>query len=360
MKMNIRLTGELIPTDGNPRNSEGAFIRGKDGEIIFAYSRYCGISSHDHAECDIAIIRSYDEGESWTAPKIIARAKDFGTKNIMSVSALRLLNGDVCIFSCIKENDYSTGIVRIVSSDGVTFSAERCVIDCERNYYTLNNDRIVRLKSGRLLAPVAYMLREHNERYSKDRWLDCTFKTTLFYSDDDGVTFKKVSWDFEGSAYANFESSLLEPGVIEREDGSLFLWMRTCMGSQFESFSDGNIEKFSYPVAGRLTSPSSPLQIKEFDGEWFAVYNPIPAYNGRPGEDVNWGRTPLVIRRGKGIDTLGPLNVIEDSEERGYCYPAIFKTNDGHLLVSYCRGGKDDGGPLCRTGIAKIGIDDIL
>lgn len=29
-------------TPENPRNSEGAFLRGKEGEILFAYSCYAG------------------------------------------------------------------------------------------------------------------------------------------------------------------------------------------------------------------------------------------------------------------------------------------------------------------------------
>ena len=93
--MNTRLIHQLPPTDNNPRNSEGAFVRGKNGEILFAYSRYTGNSCHDHASCDIALIVSYDEGESWSEPRIIVKAKDFHIQNVMSVSALEQKNGDI-------------------------------------------------------------------------------------------------------------------------------------------------------------------------------------------------------------------------------------------------------------------------
>ena len=33
---------DLKPQEGNPRNSEGAFIRMDDGTLLFAYSRYSG------------------------------------------------------------------------------------------------------------------------------------------------------------------------------------------------------------------------------------------------------------------------------------------------------------------------------
>ena len=60
--MKFKLLHQIPPAENNPRNSEGTFIRGKNGEILFAYSRYTGESFHDHATCDIALIASFDEG----------------------------------------------------------------------------------------------------------------------------------------------------------------------------------------------------------------------------------------------------------------------------------------------------------
>ena len=57
---------ELPPGPNNPRNSEGAFMPLKDGRIMFAYSRYYGKSSSDHATADIAARYSSDKGRTWT------------------------------------------------------------------------------------------------------------------------------------------------------------------------------------------------------------------------------------------------------------------------------------------------------
>ena len=73
--MNVTLIHQLPPAQGNPRNSEGAFLRGKKGELLFAYSKYSGESNHDHASCDIALIRSFDEGLTWSKPEILASAQ---------------------------------------------------------------------------------------------------------------------------------------------------------------------------------------------------------------------------------------------------------------------------------------------
>ena len=109
----FRLVEEFAPSKENPRNSEGDFIRGRDGKIYFAYSRYKAETgkyaqdgSNDHAACDIYITSSSDEGESWSEPTLLASAEnDFGVHNIMSVSALRQQNGECAFYFMIKEND---------------------------------------------------------------------------------------------------------------------------------------------------------------------------------------------------------------------------------------------------------------
>ncbi len=353
--MNITLTHQLPPSEQNPRNSEGAFIRGKQGEILFAYSRYQGVSNHDHADCDIALTVSWDEGKTWSESRIIARAAEFGVGNIMSVSALEQKNGDLAFYYLIKETDCSTTLGRSVSTDGVNFRNERCRADFPAHYYVVNNDRLVRLRDGRILAPAAYV--EPAQALVDER---VPYITTLLVSDDDGASFYKADFDYTTTDKQNYRYGLQEPGVIEREDGSLYLWMRTNYYCQYECESDGDVNRFTTPHASQFTSPPSPMQVKCYDGVTYAVYNPVPRYNGRVSEAGTWDRTPIVIRKSlDGGETYGPLNIIEDDPTRGYCYPSIFQTNDGHLLLAYCRGDAIDGNTLCRLGIARVEIASI-
>ena len=351
--MNIRLIHQLPPEKGNPRNSEGAFIRNKQGDILFAYSYYNSDSIHDNASCDIALIVSSDEGESWSSPRIIARAKDFGTANIMSVSAMEQKDGSIGFYFLIKENDYSTTLGRAISCDGVDFTAERCIANFPKAFYVVNNDRLVRLRDGRIIAPAAHLSIEQNRLYSEQH-MRFTSATTCLVSEDDGKSFFKADFDLITTEKVNAEYGLQEPGIIERADGSLYLWMRTAFGRQYEAESDGDINRFEGLQPSQFTSPISPMQIKEFDGITYAVYNPIPSYNGLVSAPGTRDRILLVIRKSLDGKTFGELNVIEDDPTRGYCYPAIFKTRDGHLLLAYCRGSQADGNTLCRTGIVKI------
>ena len=53
MKISRKVLFELPPTKGNPRNSEGDFIRLPDGKIMFAYTRYVGTTWEDHEDSSI-------------------------------------------------------------------------------------------------------------------------------------------------------------------------------------------------------------------------------------------------------------------------------------------------------------------
>ena len=353
--MNVKLLHQLPPSENNPRNSEGSFIRGKQGEILFAYSRYTGDNWGDDCACDIALISSFDEGRTWSEPRIIATAADFGVRNLMSVSALELTDGRISFFFLIKSevNDISTiSLGRTISENGVDFVAERCEMKCAPYYYVVNNDRFVRLSSGRIVAPTAYIYRDLTKP-------SVPYVSSCLYSDDDGKTFYKANFDLRSADGPNRRAGLQEPGIIERE-GGLYLWMRTDYGHQYESFSKPGLDGFIDAKPSGFSSPCSPMQIKCFDGVTYAVYNPIPNYNGRTTAPGVWGRTPFVIRKSEDEGkTFGVLNVIEDDETRGYSYPALFKTNDGRLLVAYCRGDASDGCQLCRIGISEIEINSI-
>lgn len=354
--MNVKLVCDIAPKAGNPRNSEGSFLRAPNGEILFAYSAYTGGRGHDHDACDIRMIRSADEGEHWTEePETIASASFFGTQNVMSVSACPMLDGALAFYFLIKENDGTSTLGRTVSHDGgKSWTPQRTVWDAPPAYYVVNNDRIVRLHDGRLVAPAA------SYSQSRGKFALChPALTVLLVSGDDGATFSlQRDVCLAHNDKINRGHGLQEPGIIELAPDVTWLWMRTGAGYQYESFSFDGLRSFTPPEASIFTSPDSPMQVVRFDEKTlYAIYNPIPNYNGRKNLKAVWGRTPLVIR--KSVDngkTFGDLCVIEDDEARGYCYPAAFFTRDGKLLCAYCRGGEEDGACLFRLGISKLDI----
>ena len=79
---------DLAPTPENKRNSEGAFIALKNGDILFAYSRYADEGADDGAAADIYAMISQDGGESFSEPYLLIARDRLDAQNIMSVSFL--------------------------------------------------------------------------------------------------------------------------------------------------------------------------------------------------------------------------------------------------------------------------------
>src|SRR5947207_14465159 len=86
----------LAPAMNNPRNSEGDFIALKSGILMFVYTRFTGGVSDD-ARADLAAIYSGDGGKTWSL-RYEPILENEGKKNVMSVSLLRLPEGEIAMF----------------------------------------------------------------------------------------------------------------------------------------------------------------------------------------------------------------------------------------------------------------------
>lgn len=350
----MKLVLDMDPKEGNGRNSEGSFIRLPDNSILFAYSRYTSDSAGDDDSCDIAAIRSFDEGETWTEPEILVEAKEFGVPNIMSVSCIYQKDGRIGIYFIAKQEDGTTKFARALSEDGQTFVAEECPHDGHPANYILNNDRVERFADGRLVLPAAQHL-------AKAGGYDPFAVTVLFASEDDGKTFQMLPHRFALAAVNANCVGMQEPGVIEHKDGSVRVWARTRHDSQYESFSYDKMETFTWPGPSFFSSPNSPMEMarNEETGVLYVVYNPYPR-SKLDSKRETIGRTPLIVRKSfDDGETWSLPFVIEDDRDRGYCYPSMFFTKDNAMLCAYCRGGAQDYNCLARLGIMKISLDEI-
>lgn len=363
---NSRISLILKPTAENPRNSEGDFIRLKDGRILYAFSYYHGESADDHARCDIRCLYSDDEGETFHTgendgeePHLLVSAETYGEKNVMSVSLLRMENGDVGLIFILKHANTTDECLLLRSNDECEtfYETTKMLPGMWDGYYVLNNCRVERLSSGRLIAPVS----KHDTTYRDNNVIDGRGCVWFFASDDDGRTWKKLPGRLDMIGMTHTTTGLQEPGVIELSSGGLYAYMRTNMAFQYEALSpDGGAHWFG-PQPSRFSAPESPMKIARnpYTGVYYAVWNPIPNYNGRTSAPGVWGRTPLAIaesRDGYNFD-LGHMQYIEDDPARGYCYPAVFFADAKTMLLAYCSGGAEDGMCLARLTIRKIRLN---
>lgn len=353
----MHITYDIAPTPGHPRNSEGAFLPLADGRILFIYSAFSGESARDHTPADLAAITSKDGGRTWSAPRTVVRAGEYDAMNVMSVSLLRMRDGAVGLFFLIRRS-WSDMCVALRRSydEGETFGPEtRC--SPRVGYFVMNNDRVVRLSTGRILAPAA----EHVCTPDGAGGIHLSPATaTCFFSDDDGVTWREADAPVALSGTPS-RSGLQEPGLIELHGGTVFGWARTdlCMQYAFHSHDGG--QRFTAPAPSGFTSPLSPLSMKRLpDGRLLAVWNPIPEYQTRRSDWRTAGRTPLVyaLSRDEGRTWSEP-EVLEDDPKAGYCYTAIAAI-DGALLLAYCAGqAEQDGLYLNRTRIRRIPMGEL-
>ncbi len=317
--------------EDNPRNSEGDFVGLHDGRILYVYSHFSG-GGHDHDPSFLAGRYSSDGGKNWTDEEVILPNE--GDLNIMSVSLVRLDNDEIALFY-LRKNSRSDCIpmMRISQDETKTWSDPIPVITDKRGYFILNNNRVIQLDNGRLLAPVCLHKTPETE-------VNFYGRIWNYYSDDNGRTWSS------GEEVPNPKGVMLqEPGVVALKDGSIMMYIRTDRGLQYFSYSEDNGDTWSPVEPGNVPSPRSPATIQRIPstGDLLLVWNnkgwPVEAETGRKVL-----RTPFnsAISKDEGA-TWTHVQAIGDDPNMWYNYPAIhFMENE--VLIGYNGGYFTDQG----------------
>lgn len=330
----------LEPGENNPRNSEGDFIKLKDGKLLFVYTHFTE-SSGDYSKAHLASRVSADGGKTWSPEDKIVLENEGGI-NVMSVSLLRLQDGRIALFY-LRKNSHTDCIpmMRVSSDETLTWSEPvECVSDTA--YYVLNNDRAIQLKSGRILLPVAC------HQVPGGKWSGRA-KITCLYSDDSGK-----NWHIGDEALNPDSVVVQEPGIIELKNGSVFMFCRTDTGVQYGCTSSNGGKSWSDLKPGNIKSPLSPASIgrNPVTGDLILVWNNnyLPQGDGKK-------RTPLniAISRDEG-KTWQKTKELENDPDGWYCYTAIH-FEKGNLVLGYCAGNRKINNGLAVTQITLLDYD---
>jgi len=336
---------ELTQGPNNPRNSEGAFLLCGDGRILFAYSRYSGTCkvipsffTDDEAPCVIACRTSRDKGETWSGDEVLAR-HDRADGNVMSPSFLRLDARNVLLFYLRKDVSADRTSLRKVlclrsHDDGLTWDPPReCPAVENAGCNVLNNDRAVRLKTGRILLPIA------RHTCVKGNF-DAAASLFCLYSDDAGETWRETKAFF---AYDGDKKVVTqEPGLVELLDGRVLMFARTDTGRQWYAYSsDGGIS-WGKPFASDIHSPCSPATIKRLsNGELMMIFNDHEGRNLLAQAQV---RAPLSVAISTDEGRTWARRRLLENKVYGefyarywYCYTGMLELED-RILLSYVSG----------------------
>jgi sialidase-1 len=361
---------QLDPTAHNARNSEGAFLTLLDGRILYAWSKFISQSSHDNEPSLIAARISSDGGRTWADEELILAKPERGAHNLMSVSLLRLHSGRICLAYASKTH-LPTGDVRCIpcvrfsDDEGETWTDEK-EVTVSSDYHVVNNDRLIQLKDGTLVIPVALHRRRLASRGEANGKLQFSHAALIFFfiSRDGGETWLES----DNSFYRCFPGGggLQEPGVIELSDGRLWAWARNSWQEgdagrrQWQSISEDGGRLWSEPEPSYFVSPCSPLSIKRIPstGDLLAVWND---HSGRfPLPPEPYERRPLACAISSDEGATWKLHqLLDDAPGHGYHYTAIHFTDDA-VLLAYCAGGpRPEMGWLQRLRIQRIPLTEL-
>jgi Neuraminidase (sialidase) len=323
---NVFKTVVAPATREHPRSGEGDILPLRDGRLMLVYSRFDAGATADDSPASICRRYSSDGGRTWTADEVLIPND---AMNLMSVSLLRLQSGEIMlVYGRRHSNAKMQFYARFSRDEGKTWDPKESLVTPIAAYQTINNARVIQLKGGRLLAPVA-MCRGKT-------WKDDYFFFAMTYaSDDDGRTWKPCAQRLTvpGCSYGADE-----PAVMELTDGRVMMLIRTDVGKIWRSFSKDGGETWSAPQSTTLDSPSSPATIRRLPtGDLLLVWN-----NAKPAKD-NAGvpRSPLTtaISRDEG-ETWQHARNLEDAPGGNFCYVSATSIDGGRTLLSYYeRGG---------------------
>ena len=129
----------------------------------------------------------------------------------MSVSLLRMENGDIGLFYLERRGETDMRMMLRRSADEGRTWTDPAICMPNSGYYVVNNDRVLRLCSGRILLPPA--LHRLSLRDDGSTRFDSRADFLCVYSDDDGRTWREGAGKCALAPAGPSQTGLQEPGV---------------------------------------------------------------------------------------------------------------------------------------------------
>ena len=299
-----------------PRYSEGDAIELNDGRLLLALSRKKG--SSDFAQGTIIGFFSCDRGVSWDDEPHVIQAVFEDVIDVMSVSLCRSPRG-VHLFFLGRGTDAKsdTRIYQRLSTDEGKTWGKPVRVNERTRYHVVNNARVIRTSTGRMIVPSAFLDGPWGTAHDR-------MGVYCLFSDDDGVRWNTTA-DLALDGHP-----LMEPGVAECADGSLYMTIRTTLGVLYEAHSRDQGATWTDFGPTKLPSPaalSTVFRDPTSNDLWMVWIN-------RPAG--GWkDRNPLSMAvshdHGRTWETRGD---IENDTKHSYGYVSV-DVIDRQLLLTY-------------------------
>ncbi|MCF6283688.1 MAG: exo-alpha-sialidase [Candidatus Hydrogenedentes bacterium] len=253
------VVSEVYPaTEANPRYSEGDIHVLNDGRMLYGTTEFIEDWS-DFAKARIVGRISADGGQTWGERMVLQ--ENIGGKNVMSLTFQALSDSAVGMFY-LRKNDFDDLDVYLrPSTDGGLTWDEAILVTDAPGYHVMNNDRVIRLKSGRILVPVSS---------SPNVKTDNHFKCSVWYSDDAGDTWR-VSRDVVDYA----KRGAMEPELLELNNGRILMIIRTQLGHIGAAYSEDGGDTWSEAADWGVRAPEAPSTLRRIPstGDLLLIWN---------------------------------------------------------------------------------------
>ncbi len=323
----VIVTDPYAATAQCPRYSEGSVIMLNNGDLLFAITEFQN-SASDFGSAHIVARRSSDHGSTWEPA--FELQKNTGRQNVMSVTLRRLAppqsdHWPLGMFYLVKNSPHDLKVVLRTSDDeGKTFS-KPVVVTPMPGYHVMNNDRVLRMADGRLIAPVAS---------TGDVVKTFHFIAHCFLSDDAGR-----SWHPSRTRVDCAKRGAMEPDVVELDNGQLLMVLRTQLGYIAVSRSHDRGETWSMPVSWHVRAPEAPATVRRVPstGDLLLIWNDTFV----PGAGHGGPRRPLTLAISTdGGKTWQYKQNIEAAPNESYAYTSAVFEHGCLLLTYYVRNDK--------------------
>jgi hypothetical protein len=276
------------------------------------------------------LYRSRDGGRTWQEQgrinmewKLTAMMSDGG------ITFLRLQDGRLAMLTHRHVERLKGGGVPVFSTsqdDGATWTPARLLVHEDSIHYVMN-DRMIQLRSGRLLVPTCHP--DGTYEYEGDAVV-----ARCFISDDLGENWR-LSSDAGIARLPGDQRGMAEPCVAEVDGGRLLMVARTGSGCKYASWSEDGGDTWSTPEPTTLVAACSSLTLKTLpDGRLIVFYNHVKPL----GAGAFFPRTPLCYAvSSDGGKSWGEPVLVDESgvqlQDRQVIYTSICFTAEGMLVV---------------------------
>lgn len=282
--------------------------------------------SKDNAPCQITGRVSRDAGRTWSGR--ITIQENIGADNVKHPNLLRLPSGEVLFFFTLWDMAAQARSVwmRRSSDDCESWTPPRQITPPGGNYI-LDAGRVLLHSSGRVVLPIYWAPELWTE---KDH-----LEAFCYYSNDQGE-----SWHWSRNRMRLPGRGAMEPAIVERKDGSLFVVLRSNLGELYQAESADCGETWSEPGASGITAPQSESCLKRIrsTGDLLLLWNhTLPYALTRKSSSVtHHPRNPLTaaLSRDEGRSWENIRN-IENRVGYSSAYPNVLFHKDEALITYY-------------------------